>query len=1501
MALISKEQAKRVVLDMRASRRVDDPEDENAKDLARSCKVLSRELNTNLAHFILELVQNADDTKYDSGVTPKLVFLYREDGYLWVGCNERGFTAENVGSICRINLSTKGVEDAEKTSIGEKGIGFKSVFKVADKVWVSSGPFTFRFDRDAFLGMIAPIWDENFPNNPLLKEMTMLCLRIPKADHQKKVDEHLRAIQPELPLFLRNIAQIQVIFSDRFDNVKQNYTIARESSDALGAEIQLVKHDGTTREKNTLLRLVKVEHIADDMPYEERRDGVESSKLQILFPMTEDGQPEMKNRCVYNYLPIRAYGLPFLLNADFLLSANREDVEQNNDWNGALLNATIDLFVKAVDRFNVERVARYTWPAFLQSQGSASSTAFASVLNDIIKRLKEEPVLEAQNGVLKEPKILARIPAQYMDVGNPPRPLIGPLGVYVSTRYYDTVVSELVSNRLEVTVFFYLVRDFYESKAQRSDACTIQWHARVAKALTGKVALAAAKTVKLIPLRDNTWTEANDKTVFFPELNDGFEIPQGIDIAIVSSAAAQSADCRALYKWLGVKDLSVKEVCGLIIQQHEECNTESYGGWSRETIIGHAWYLFEASKNYNLQKLDKLCLAVDGSTTLVKASMLYIHDETPFSVAKLIPKDSNLVQYIDPAYLDIASDTDASGFVVWLRESLGSGSIPRISTDDKEIISKEFKYILYNHSSQTFLGLLKTHWSTYSYSIENYRKIRDEIAFRHVSCTDGSIHRLNRTFLPTAPILKTPYAADSLPLLDVDDPNNPQWSNLSHFGVSTITNLQFYCRLLDELPMNKEVKPKQDDLAVIYEQIQARYYDDEPRVRSTFEDRVIFVTSATANQWARLRDCVWHAPPQLQKLHVLSSQYPSVERLFVGRLKLPNAGVTFMVNELKKYDRQASKVADIKGLLEAINTRIKNGKDSSAVSLLEKNNIFPVRMAGVDIQLTSISASNWCIADTRRLRDCFKNKILLLDFSVREVAKLEPLLKRLSLLDRRLSSKVKEETRIRGSIESSIQLTNKMQSKATHIARLVPKEKQSHIYEQFDKIQVFCAANLVLHRSVSLGPATNVTHIDTGTVLISFRLGGSPSMYLKVSDVSSGDLPYYQISEELCACFGFGTKEGRLLQFILTTSNERQIEDMLDREKIDELHDLANVRKEEGVDYDEPPDSASPRGTQPHFTKPKTFNTSSLRRPGSSNMRRDGQTGQPTPTPQKAQFAASSQPVASFNMSIDAIRAAANRVKSEHIINFREMHGSSSDRPVSSAAAPGLSQSPRFASECSSKGRTTGNRNSKQFPFDLSGLEEALHGFAPEDGTHTPHQTNIPNVPQEPQQTEHEDKVGALGEAFVFEWMKKEFRIDIESWTSDIRTRFDHPAMTEFEGDFADFTIKGGAAAVKVGQWLQSHGYGLADAIKCENMTFNIEVKTTTGACNDSFSLSNNQMGLIRRWHESHNDVCILLRVFEFDFDFKSIPKMQPYNDPYAMHLAGELRFQPQGFLVQHT
>ncbi|KAH8744867.1 hypothetical protein F5882DRAFT_387628 [Hyaloscypha sp. PMI_1271] len=155
----------------------------NVTDLESALSLLSEKLHAKDTHFLLELIQNADDNSYGENVTPSLSITFGKD-FLRLDCNEKGFLPNNVDAICRIGQSTKSGSNHTSGYIREKGIGFKSVFKVADVVLVAS-------------------------INTLSNSTRSSHLLSPGADNDNLAKD-LRSLQPSLLIFLRRLRRIDV-------------------------------------------------------------------------------------------------------------------------------------------------------------------------------------------------------------------------------------------------------------------------------------------------------------------------------------------------------------------------------------------------------------------------------------------------------------------------------------------------------------------------------------------------------------------------------------------------------------------------------------------------------------------------------------------------------------------------------------------------------------------------------------------------------------------------------------------------------------------------------------------------------------------------------------------------------------------------------------------------------------------------------------------------------------------------------------------------------------------------------------------------------------------------------------------------------------------------------------------------------------------------------------------------------------------------------------------
>jgi len=135
----------------------------------RGLQRLSQELYSKDTHFVLELVQNADDNTYptqDQSNVPTLKFVLSRE-CITVLNNEVGFTEKNIRAICDVGKSTK---DPHRSGyIGQKGIGFKSVFRITNKPEIHSQGFHIRFDTQSGpIGYILPEWvDESFWNGKI--------------------------------------------------------------------------------------------------------------------------------------------------------------------------------------------------------------------------------------------------------------------------------------------------------------------------------------------------------------------------------------------------------------------------------------------------------------------------------------------------------------------------------------------------------------------------------------------------------------------------------------------------------------------------------------------------------------------------------------------------------------------------------------------------------------------------------------------------------------------------------------------------------------------------------------------------------------------------------------------------------------------------------------------------------------------------------------------------------------------------------------------------------------------------------------------------------------------------------------------------------------------------------------------------------------------------------------------------------------------------------------
>lgn len=312
------------------------PEGTKAR-LRNSLQILSEQLYSKDIHFIFELFQNAEDNHYSTGVTPTLSFELLETdptntpgckGCLVVRNNEVGFTIDNIKAICSIGESTK-ANQKDQGYIGEKGIGFKSVFVVSPSPHIISNGFQVKLPKEddkTGLGYIVPYW----LNHDICRYTgeTGTTLLLPLQDRLgsqvsmfEKVQEELSKLYAELILFLSKLRKVTV-------KTPQYYAHYELRKDGDYAELSVESSSGNSCSKYLLKsKAVSVPESAKNS----LRKNVTRRDVSLAFPVGF----ELEESPLFCYLPTESdTGLPFLVNADFILSASRESIRKDLDWNG---------------------------------------------------------------------------------------------------------------------------------------------------------------------------------------------------------------------------------------------------------------------------------------------------------------------------------------------------------------------------------------------------------------------------------------------------------------------------------------------------------------------------------------------------------------------------------------------------------------------------------------------------------------------------------------------------------------------------------------------------------------------------------------------------------------------------------------------------------------------------------------------------------------------------------------------------------------------------------------------------------------------------------------------------------------------------------------------------------------------------------------------------------------------------------------------------------------
>lgn len=243
--------------------------------------------------------------------------------------------------------------------IGNKGIGFKSVFKLTACPEVHSRNFHFRFDaRSEGLSFVLPLpidapadWDAS--QGTLIRLPLAYGQLSTDGGHSRFAEERAHAATNFRRQLLRDVHSSTLLFLHRLRSIHVH------DGDA-GVTRELHRRDighglVLLEETEPLVRLTQAGSVARSASERKHskdiwlctsqtveasnEEGVRPTVMTVAIPWLDDeedaaarGAETLAAQDVFAYLPLRSYGFKFVLQADWDIPAARESIDATSSW-----------------------------------------------------------------------------------------------------------------------------------------------------------------------------------------------------------------------------------------------------------------------------------------------------------------------------------------------------------------------------------------------------------------------------------------------------------------------------------------------------------------------------------------------------------------------------------------------------------------------------------------------------------------------------------------------------------------------------------------------------------------------------------------------------------------------------------------------------------------------------------------------------------------------------------------------------------------------------------------------------------------------------------------------------------------------------------------------------------------------------------------------------------------------------------------------------------------
>ena len=383
---------------------------QDANEASEGFRNLLTQLYPDNAHFIYELLQNAQDANKDSDEPSTVRFSLSKNKLEFEHNGVKLFDIKDVDAITGFGVSTK-IDD--KTNIGKFGVGFKSVFTITDRPEIFSGDYNFAIER---LFIPIPLADESSNKSANIISRFIFPFNNPlKA--VKDIEHELRGLGNETMLFLKNINKIEYLLPDE---KTPGYIKRIENDDGF---VKIIVD--TPNEKENVYYWLKYEKIVS---IRDAEDEYVDCQIAIAFKVEKKFTREKSFEWriiptnpwpgnVFIYFPAAKEnsGLRFLINAPFASTVARDSIRDCEE-NERLCDAIAELVAESLVDIKNRELLTMDFLAVLPNAEDELEDRYKSIREKIVSAFQDEALVPTKSGQYAASKDLFRGPARINEV-----------------------------------------------------------------------------------------------------------------------------------------------------------------------------------------------------------------------------------------------------------------------------------------------------------------------------------------------------------------------------------------------------------------------------------------------------------------------------------------------------------------------------------------------------------------------------------------------------------------------------------------------------------------------------------------------------------------------------------------------------------------------------------------------------------------------------------------------------------------------------------------------------------------------------------------------------------------------------------------------------------------------------------------------------------------------------------------------------------------------------